>query len=91
MNTHRPHRVGADSYRFSETVYHILWCFSTSRNSNLSKKSHILFIGSGNMYYNYDERPIRLAEYILEHKATVRQTAKKFGVSKSTIHMVVIK
>ena len=38
------------------------------------------------MYYNYDERPIRLAEYILEHKATVRQTAAEFGISKSTVH-----
>jgi len=28
---------------------------------------------------------------IIEHKATVRQTAKEFGVSKSTIHIVVTK
>ena len=34
---------------------------------------------------------VEIAYYIIEHKATVRQTAKKFGVSKSTIHMVVIK
>lgn len=27
-----------------------------------------------------------LGEYILEHKATVRSAAKKFGVSKSTVH-----
>ncbi|WP_274954576.1 sporulation transcriptional regulator SpoIIID, partial [Anaerostipes butyraticus] len=26
------------------------------------------------------------AYYIIEHKATVRQTAKIFGVSKSTVH-----
>ena len=38
-----------------------------------------------------EERAVEIAYYIIEHKATVRQTAKKFGVSKSTIHMVVIK
>ena len=27
-----------------------------------------------------------MAQYIIEHNATVRQTAGKFGVSKSTIH-----
>ena len=38
-----------------------------------------------------EERAVEIAYYIIEHKATVRQTAKEFGVSKSTIHMVVIK
>ena len=33
-----------------------------------------------------EERSVEIAYYIIEHKATVRQTAKKFGVSKSTIH-----
>lgn len=33
-----------------------------------------------------EERTIQLAEYILEYKATVRDAAKKFGVSKSTVH-----
>lgn len=32
------------------------------------------------------ERVISLAEYIIETKATVRSTAKKFGISKSTVH-----
>ena len=31
-------------------------------------------------------RAIEIAEYIIEMKATVRQAAKKFGVSKSTVH-----
>lgn len=31
-------------------------------------------------------RAIRLGEYIVENKATVRSAAKKFGVSKSTVH-----
>ena len=33
-----------------------------------------------------EERAIELAEYIIENKATVRAAAKKFGVSKSTVH-----
>lgn len=32
------------------------------------------------------ERAVRLAEYIVENGATVREAAKKFGVSKSTVH-----
>ena len=33
-----------------------------------------------------EERAVEIAYYIIEHKATVRQTAKEFGVSKSTVH-----
>lgn len=33
-----------------------------------------------------EERAIEIANYIIEEKATVRQTAKKYGVSKSTVH-----
>jgi len=33
-----------------------------------------------------EERAIEIAEYIISEKATVRQTAKVFGVSKSTVH-----
>lgn len=33
-----------------------------------------------------EERVIESAIYIIKHNATVRQTAKKFGVSKSTVH-----
>jgi putative DeoR family transcriptional regulator (stage III sporulation protein D) len=33
-----------------------------------------------------EERAVEIAYYIIEHKATVRQTAKQFGVSKSTVH-----
>ena len=36
-----------------------------------------------------EERAVEIANYIVEHKVTVRQAAKKFGVSKSTVHMVV--
>lgn len=33
-----------------------------------------------------EERAVEIAEYIVEHEATVRQTAREFGVSKSTVH-----
>ncbi|MGN0329226.1 MAG: sporulation transcriptional regulator SpoIIID [Lachnospira sp.] len=33
-----------------------------------------------------EERAVELACYIIENKATVRSTAKHFGVSKSTAH-----
>ena len=33
-----------------------------------------------------EERAIEIAQYIIETQATVRQTAKKFGISKSTVH-----
>ena len=35
---------------------------------------------------NIEERACRLALYIIENKATVRGAAKKFGISKSTVH-----
>ena len=35
---------------------------------------------------NIEERACELAEYIIENKATVRAAAKKFGISKSTVH-----
>ena len=33
-----------------------------------------------------EERAVETAIYMIETKATVGQTAKKFGVSKSTVH-----
>ncbi len=35
---------------------------------------------------NIEERACELAVYIIENRATCRATAKKFGVSKSTVH-----
>ena len=35
---------------------------------------------------NVEERAIRLGEYIIEKKSTVRDSAKAFGISKSTVH-----
>ena len=33
-----------------------------------------------------EERAVKLAQYIIEQDATVRQAAKKFVISKSTVH-----
>ena len=33
-----------------------------------------------------EERAVELAHYIIDSKDTVRGTAKKFGISKSTVH-----
>ena len=38
----------------------------------------------GKMYI--EERAVELAHYIIDNKDTVRGAAKKFGISKSTVH-----
>ena len=38
------------------------------------------------MKENMEQRCEALAAYIIENRATVRAAAKKFGISKSTVH-----
>ena len=38
-----------------------------------------------------EERACKLAHYIIDSKDTVRGAAKKFGISKSTVHMDISK
>lgn len=38
------------------------------------------------MYSYIDERVLETAQYIIENGATVRCAAKRFGISKSTVH-----
>ena len=33
-----------------------------------------------------EERTVEIAHYIIDNKVTVRAAAKKFGISKSTVH-----
>ena len=33
-----------------------------------------------------EERAVEIAKYIIDNNATVCQTAKQFGISKSTVH-----
>ncbi len=35
---------------------------------------------------NIEERACALAQYMIENRTTVRDAARKFGVSKSTVH-----
>ena len=42
-------------------------------------------------YRQIEERAAEVARYIVDNNATVRQAAKAFGISKSTIHMDVTK
>ncbi len=37
-----------------------------------------------------EQRAINVANYIIEQNATVRETAKKFGISKSTVHKDIV-
>ncbi len=37
-----------------------------------------------------EERAITLAHYVIENKSTVRETAKKFYISKSTVHKDIV-
>lgn len=40
---------------------------------------------------NIEERACELAAYIIENRTTVREAARRFGISKSTVHTEVIK
>lgn len=40
-------------------------------------------------YRQIEERAAEVARYIVDNNATVRQAAKAFGISKSTIHVEV--
>lgn len=33
-----------------------------------------------------EERAVEIANFIIDNNATVRQTAKQYGISKSTVH-----
>lgn len=37
-----------------------------------------------------EQRATTVATYIIENNATVRETAKKFGISKSTVHKDIV-
>ena len=43
------------------------------------------------MKKSFEERALELGDFIAENGATVRSAAKKFGISKSTVHKDVAK
>lgn len=57
---------------FRQKMSYFLRCFHT-------------FLYGGNGVKNYD-RVLNFATYILQNNATIRQTAKVFNYSKSTVH-----
>ena len=48
-------------------------------------------LNRGKLTSNVEDRSVLLGQYISDTHSTVRSTAKKFGVSKSTVHTVVPK
>ena len=52
--------------------------------SLFSKPRILISIPSG--ITDVEERAAEIANYIIDNNATVRQTAKQFGISKSTVH-----
>ena len=60
---------------------------------NPARRAHTLYhrkkAGVVRMREDISQRAVELALYIIENDATVRDAAKRFGVSKSTVHTVV--
>jgi len=54
-------------------------------NAYICTKHHVIR-RSAHLKAYIEERTISLAQYIIQNKATVREAAKKFGISKSTVH-----
>jgi len=67
----------------SLSASHILLIFAY-KLQNEKKEGHFL-----KTYI--EERAIEVATFIINSNATVRETARKFGISKSTVHMDVVK
>ena len=68
--------------------------FSYGSSAYPCRPSHIFVsathrLGGAYMKENIEERACNLAVYMIENRATVRAAAKKFGISKSTVHMEV--
>lgn len=59
-------------------AYYILFIFIINYNKFLRRFFSV--------WYVIEERAIEVAEFIIKSNATVRETAKKFGISKSTVH-----
>ena len=45
-----------------------------------------MFAGVFTLKDYIEQRAVEIANYIIENKATVRQAARRFGISKSTVH-----
>lgn len=54
--------------------------------NNRQTKPYAVSHLSAAKHQQIEERAVTIAEYIVEKNATVRQAAKAFGISKSTVH-----
>ena len=66
-------------YELEYILYNTAYIVKTAFSGDFPLKDYI------------EERAVEIAGYIIETKATVRQAAKKFGISKSTVHIDVTK
>lgn len=64
-------------------LYSLIHCTNTNLSGALVNNL------SAVKYRQIEERAAEVARYIVDNNATVRQAAKAFGISKSTIHAVV--
>ena len=61
--------------------------WKTSTLSQPTPRKLLNIIGRRNGVHDYiKERTIKIGNYVLETRKTVRKIAKEFGVSKSTVH-----
>lgn len=67
------------SYRIGKQLLSIICVADTYNCTNVC-------IGGVFLKQSIEERTVRLANYIIEQKTTVRSTACHFGISKSTVH-----
>lgn len=60
------------------------------RNNPSAYIVKMIYLGDYPLKDYIEERAVEIAEYIVENNATVRQAARKFRISKSTVHIEVI-
>lgn len=76
---------------------HTLWqraLIFSLKNANFHPRIYMEHIGIGRVLIlkgNIEERACELATYIIENRTTVREAARRFGISKSTVHMDIVK
>lgn len=72
---------------FTQTLYCVLFYEIHAYNIKTSILGWNCMKGSNLFKHKQiEERAAEIAAYIIDNNATVRQTAKQFGISKSTVH-----
>ena len=63
----------------------LIYTGSNPPSSHIYLSNHMFWEGPPLKTY-IEERAVEVANFIINSNATVRETAKKFGISKSTVH-----